>query len=176
MKSLSAPGSADEKLTAWGSTPHPFIALLDPLKGKRFIGRLGRDLTDNQKVMALSVIVTLIEQVDVIRNAAALDSVEDSRDRRFVERQAYAFQEHVVNQGLQLSPASRTLRIYNNLIEIMLENGPTFSRIMRTRVSPIDLLLGGLVADACSLDSHCWNTSLPRRLCSSMDYRVLTAR
>jgi len=111
------------------------------LKGKRFIGRLGRDLTDNQKVMALSVIVTLIEQVDVMKNAAILDSVEDSRERRFVERQAYAFQEHVVNQGLQLSPASRTLRIYNNLIEIMLENGLAFSRIVRTRVSPIGFLL-----------------------------------
>lgn len=115
------------------TNPHPFIALIAPLKGKRFIGRLGRDLTDNQKVMALSVIVTLIDQVDVIRNAAILDSVEDSQDRRFVERQAYAFQEHVINQGLQLSPASRTLRVYNSLIEFMLENGPVFSRVMRTR-------------------------------------------
>jgi DNA topoisomerase 2-associated protein PAT1 len=105
-----------------------------PLKGKRFIGRLGRDLTDAQKLMALSVIVNRIEQVDVIRNAAILDSIEDSRDRRNVEKQAYAFQEHVVNQGLQLSPATRTLKTYTALIEMMIENGAAFARVVRTRV------------------------------------------
>lgn len=115
--------------------PHPFIALIAPLKGKRFIGRLGRDLTDDQKLMTLSVIVNRIEQVDVIRSAPILDSVEDSRERRLAEKQAYAFQEHVVNQGLQLSPATRTLRTYNALIEMLTDDGATFARVVRTRVS-----------------------------------------
>jgi len=133
------------------TNPHPFIALIMPLKGKRFIGRLGRDLTDAQKLMALSVIVNRIEQVDVIRNSALLDSIEDSRDRRNVEKQAYAFQEHVVNQGLQLSPATRTLKTYTALIEMMIENGAAFARVVRTR--PGLVLLEHFFAEA-SLLKH----------------------
>ncbi|KAG8824441.1 hypothetical protein FRC19_001790 [Serendipita sp. 401] len=115
------------------TNPHPFIALITPLKGKRFVGRLGRDLADDQKLMTLSVIVNRIEQVDVIRNAAILDSIEDSREKRMVERQAHAFQEFVINQGLQLSPMSRTLKTYNALIEMMIENIATFARVVTTR-------------------------------------------
>lgn len=120
--------------------PHPFIALITPLKGKRFIGRLGRDLADDQKLTALSVIVNRIEQVDVIRNASLLDSMEDSRERRLAEKQAYAFQEHVINQGLHLSPASRSLRTYNALIDLMIEDAVTFSRVVKTRVRCKNLL------------------------------------
>lgn len=115
--------------------PHPFIALITPLKGKRFIGRLGRDLTDDQKLMTLGVIVNRIEQVDVIRNSSVLDSIDDSRERRNMEKQAFAFQEYVVNQGLQLSPAMRTLKTYTALIEMMMEDGAAFARVVRTRVS-----------------------------------------
>ncbi|KAG8835100.1 hypothetical protein FRC17_005221 [Serendipita sp. 399] len=115
------------------TNPHPFIALITPMKGKRFVGRLGRDLADDQKLMTLSVIVNRIEQVDVIRNAAILDSIEDSQDRRMVEKQAHAFQEFVINQGLQLSPMSRTLKTYSALIEMMIENIATFARVVTTR-------------------------------------------
>ncbi|CCA69543.1 hypothetical protein PIIN_03482 [Serendipita indica DSM 11827] len=115
------------------TNPHPFIALIAPMKGKRFIGRLGRDLTDEQKLMTLGVIVNRIEQLDVIRGAAILDSVEDSPARRMFERQAGAFQENVINQGLHLSPSARTLKTYTALIELMIENLSTFSRVVITR-------------------------------------------
>ncbi len=106
-----------------------------PLKGKRFIGRLGRDLADDQKLTALSVIVNRIEQLDVIQNASILDSMDDSRERRMAEKQAYAFQEHVINQGLHLSPASRSLKTFHALIEMMMENPNTFAKVVKTRVS-----------------------------------------
>jgi DNA topoisomerase 2-associated protein PAT1 len=125
------------------SDPHPFIALIAPLKGKKFIGRLGRDLTEDQKITALSVIVNRIEQVDVIRNASILDSIEDTVQRRQIERQAYAFQEYVINQGLQLPHSNRSLRTYNALIEMMIEDTSAFARVVNTRVSgALSLLLG----------------------------------
>ncbi|PVG02026.1 hypothetical protein CPB86DRAFT_805070 [Serendipita vermifera] len=124
-------------LRIWGplyeTDPHPFIALIAPLKGKKFIGRLGRDLTEDQKITALSVIVNRIEQLDVIRNASILDSIEDTPQRRQVERQAYAFQEYVINQGLQLPHSNRSLRTYNALIEMMIEDASAFARVVNTR-------------------------------------------
>jgi DNA topoisomerase 2-associated protein PAT1 len=81
------------------------------------------------------VIVNRIEQVDVIRNASILDSIEDTVQRRQIERQAYAFQEYVINQGLQLPHSNRSLRTYNALIEMMIEDTSAFARVVNTRVS-----------------------------------------
>jgi DNA topoisomerase 2-associated protein PAT1 len=51
------------------ATPHPFIAILSHSKGKKAIPRVFRHIDDQQRVTILTMIVVLLDTLDVIANA-----------------------------------------------------------------------------------------------------------
>ncbi|BEJ11320.1 hypothetical protein CspHIS471_0107420 [Cutaneotrichosporon sp. HIS471] len=85
------------------STPHPFIALLNPLKGQRLFPRLLRHLPHNQALTLLTLLVATYPQLDVVSRAppppvadASLLTKADRLDRARREAETDSFLQYVV--------------------------------------------------------------------------------
>ncbi|EIN05954.1 hypothetical protein PUNSTDRAFT_54266 [Punctularia strigosozonata HHB-11173 SS5] len=102
------------------SVPHPFISLLHPAKGKKLLTRIARFLDTPQLHIVLTLIHACFGQLDVVANAPLLDSLEDTEERKDVERQTQAFMEYgmrIVIPPLNAAP----LKLLHMLLSTMLE-------------------------------------------------------
>ncbi|CAK9786062.1 hypothetical protein CC85DRAFT_314251 [Cutaneotrichosporon oleaginosum] len=85
------------------STPHPFISLLNPLKGQRLFPRLLRHLPSNESLTLLTLLVATYPQLDVVARAppppvadASLLTKADRLDRARREAETDSFLQYVV--------------------------------------------------------------------------------
>ncbi|EPQ56435.1 hypothetical protein GLOTRDRAFT_138166 [Gloeophyllum trabeum ATCC 11539] len=103
------------KLPIETSDPHPFISLIGPIKGKRLIPRIWPHLEHDQMATILTLLIACFSQLDVVRHAFILDSLEDTPQRREVDQQTTAFSQCVMQSIVGL--ISRTdLKLLNGLV------------------------------------------------------------
>lgn len=95
------------------SDPHPFVSLLNTIKGKRLLPRALRHLSSEQTLTAVTMIVASFDSLDVVRDAAALDDVSaivnntaPSERKRDVEFQTDAFSNLILPAMLGLMATS----------------------------------------------------------------------
>ncbi|KAG5650360.1 hypothetical protein H0H81_012506, partial [Sphagnurus paluster] len=102
------------------SNPHPFISLLIPSKGKKILPRATRHLSHDRMYTLLTLLVACFDQLDVVKNAHLLDSVEESNERAEVERQSEAFLLGVLHSILPVV-ARAELKIVTGLLGLLLD-------------------------------------------------------
>lgn len=115
------------------SDPHPFISLITPIKGKRLIPRVARHLSTQQMLTVLTLLVACFSQLDVVRQAPQLDSLEESRKYNDIENQTQAFLGSVVQSILPVV-AKAGLRLVGGLLGLLVERNNIVA-VARTRVS-----------------------------------------
>ncbi|KAG9223720.1 hypothetical protein CCMSSC00406_0004939 [Pleurotus cornucopiae] len=103
------------------SDPHPFISLLMPVKGKKLLPRLCRHLADEQIYTLLTLLVACFNQLDVVKDAPILDTLEDTPERAEVDRQTQAFLTGGVIQSILPVMSKAPLRIVTGLLGLLLD-------------------------------------------------------
>ena len=85
------------------STPHPFISLMNPLKGQRLFPRLLRHLPHQQTLTLLTLLIATYPQLDVVARAppppvadTSLLTKADRLDRARREAETDSFLHHVI--------------------------------------------------------------------------------
>ncbi|BGO98946.1 DNA topoisomerase 2-associated protein PAT1 [Rhodotorula toruloides] len=63
-------------------TPHPFISILSPLKGKRILPRAIRHLSPEQTLTLLTLLVATFDTLDVVVEAPVLDQLDTTASGR----------------------------------------------------------------------------------------------
>lgn len=99
--------------------PHPFISLMIPAKGKRLLPRLTRHLSHQQVLTLLTLIVACFSQLDVVKNAALLDSQDDTPERIEVDKQTQIFLSSVL-QGILPVIAKASLRLLAGMLSLLM--------------------------------------------------------
>jgi len=115
------------------SNPHPFISLLMPTKGKKLLPRLSRHLSHQQMLTMLTLLSACFSQLDVVTQAPLLDTLEDTPERREVERQTQTFLGSVLQSILPVV-AKAHLRLISGLLGLLLDRS-NIVIITQTRVS-----------------------------------------
>lgn len=118
------------------SNPHPFISILGPSKGKKILPRLTRHLNSQRMLTLLTLLVACFNQLDVVRIASLLDSLEDSPERADVERQTGAFLASVMQSILPIV-AKSNLRLITGLLGLLLDRS-NIAIIAQTKVSKLN--------------------------------------
>ncbi|KAI0691472.1 topoisomerase II-associated protein PAT1 [Cerioporus squamosus] len=67
------------------SNPHPFVSLITPIKGKKLLPRVARIFELQRMQVLLTLIVACFLQLDVVRQASLLDSLEETRENSVVQ-------------------------------------------------------------------------------------------
>ncbi|KAF6752981.1 topoisomerase II [Ephemerocybe angulata] len=101
------------------STPHPFISLLFPTKGKKLLPRLTRHLSSDKMLTLLTLLVACFDQLDVVTLAPILDSLVETPERAEVERQTQAFLGSVMQSILPVVSVAE-LRLVTGLLSLLL--------------------------------------------------------
>ena len=120
------------------STPHPFVSLITPIKGKKLLPRVARIFELQRMQVLLTLIVACFLQLDVVAQAPLLDSLEETREVKDLEAQTQAFQNSVVQSILPVI-AKAQMRLVVGLFGILLDEC-TVPQIAMTRVSEPCLL------------------------------------
>lgn len=115
------------------SDPHPFVSLLTPTKGKKLLPRLTRHLSGQQMLTMLTLLVACFNQLDVVIQAPLLDSLDDTPERKEVERQTQAFLGSVLQSILPVV-AKSSLRLVSGLLGLLLDRSNIVA-VTQTRVS-----------------------------------------
>ncbi|KAG2150307.1 topoisomerase II-associated protein PAT1 [Suillus bovinus] len=102
------------------SDPHPFVSLLTPVKGKKILPRLSRHITPPRMLTLLTLLVACFSQLDVVKRAAVLDSLEETPERQDIERQTQAFLGSVLQSILPVV-AKAELRVITGLLGLLLD-------------------------------------------------------
>jgi len=102
------------------SDPHPFVSLLAPVKGKRILPRLSRHITPPRMLTLLTLLVACFSQLDIVRHAPLLDSLEETPERQDVELQTQAFLGSVLQSILPVV-AKAELRVITGLLGLLLD-------------------------------------------------------
>ncbi|KAH7885857.1 topoisomerase II-associated protein PAT1 [Phlebopus sp. FC_14] len=122
------------------SDPHPFISLLNPIKGKKILPRLSRHIAPPRMLTLLTLLVACFSQLDVVKYAHLLDLPEDSithprresrspsqnnshtdtPDKEEVERQTQAFLGSVLQSILPVV-AKAELRLVTGILGLFLD-------------------------------------------------------
>lgn len=121
------------------SDPHPFISLLMPVKGKKLLPRLCRHLADEQIYTLLTLLVACFSQLDVVKDAPILDTLEDTPGRAEVDRQTQAFLTGGVIQSILPVMSKAPLRIVTGLLGLLLDR-TDIAAITQTKVSRLCLV------------------------------------
>ncbi|TFK51708.1 hypothetical protein OE88DRAFT_1658294 [Heliocybe sulcata] len=120
------------------SNPHPFISLLGPMKGKVLFPRVAHVLEEDQLLIVLTLLITCLTQLDVVAGAHLLDSMEDTPERRDMERQTNAFQHYVLIVSVLHALQKVTLRELTGILRLLRDQGQIVT-IARTKPG-LDLL------------------------------------
>ncbi|PFH46874.1 hypothetical protein AMATHDRAFT_153566 [Amanita thiersii Skay4041] len=102
------------------SDPHPFVSLLIPTKGKKLLLRLTRHVSNQRMLTLLTLLVACFSQLDVVKQAHLLDSVEDTKERMETERQTQVFLGSVLQSILPIV-AKAKLRLVTGLLSLLLD-------------------------------------------------------
>ncbi|KDQ61548.1 hypothetical protein JAAARDRAFT_31002 [Jaapia argillacea MUCL 33604] len=102
------------------SNPHPFVSLLTPIKGKKVLPRIARHLSGQQMLTVLTLLVACFSQLDVVVDAPLLDSLQETEERKEVERQTQAFLGSVLQSILPVI-AKASLRLVSGLLGLLLD-------------------------------------------------------
>ncbi|KAG6854522.1 hypothetical protein C0991_005434 [Blastosporella zonata] len=102
------------------SNPHPFISLLIPSKGKKILPRATRHLSHERMYTLLTLLVACFDQLDVVRDAYLLDSLEDTKERAEAERQSEAFLLGVLHSILPVV-ARAEIKLVTGLLGLLLD-------------------------------------------------------
>ncbi|KAG0705559.1 topoisomerase II-associated protein PAT1 [Suillus ampliporus] len=102
------------------SDPHPFVSLLTPVKGKRLLPRLSRHIAPPRMLTLLTLLVACFSQLDVVKHAPLLDSLEETPERQDVEQQTQAFLGSVLQSILPVV-AKAELRLITGLLGLLLD-------------------------------------------------------
>lgn len=121
------------------SDPHPFISLLTPTKGKKILPRLTRHLNSQRMLTLLTLLVACFSQLDVIKQAPILDSVQESQELADVDRQTQAFLGSVMQSILPVVSVAN-LRLVTGLLGLLLDRSNIVA-VAQTKVSPSPRLI-----------------------------------
>lgn len=121
------------------SDPHPFISILGPSKGKKILPRLTRHLSSQRMLTLLTLLVACFGQLDVVRDAFLLDSLEETPERGEIERQTNAFLASVMQSILPIV-AKSTLRLITGLLGLLLDRS-NIAIVARTKVGDVVCLI-----------------------------------
>ena len=102
------------------SDPHPFISLMIPAKGKRLLPRLTRHLNPQQMLTLLTLLVACFAQLDVVKDAALLDSQVETPERSEIDKQTQIFVSTVLQSILPII-AKANLRLIGGLLGLLME-------------------------------------------------------
>ncbi|OSD05523.1 hypothetical protein PYCCODRAFT_1362112 [Trametes coccinea BRFM310] len=113
------------------STPHPFISLITPIKGKKLLPRVARLLDNDRMQILLTLLVACFSQLDVVLQAPLLDTLEETREVKDLESQTQAFLGSVVQSILPVI-AKAQMRLVTGLFGLLLDRNDIVA-IARTR-------------------------------------------
>lgn len=114
------------------STPHPFISLLLPVKGKRMLPRVTRHFDSEKALTLLTLLVACFSQLDVVMNSPLLDTLDDTLERRELDAQTQAFLGSVMQSVLPIGAAAE-LRLVSGILGVFMERND-IGYVARTRV------------------------------------------
>ena len=118
------------------SDPHPFISLLMPIKGKKFLPRVLRLLDTSRNLTIVTLMVACFSQLDVVRDSRILDLLEDTPQRKEALTQSDAFVHATIMQYVLLVTAKCSLRIVSGLLGLLLERN-NVEVLVQTPVSEV---------------------------------------
>ncbi|KAF7982606.1 hypothetical protein HWV62_27638 [Athelia sp. TMB] len=104
------------------SDPHPFISMLGPAKGKRVLPRVARHFGAPQMLQMGTFLVATFSQLDVVRLAPDLDTLDDTPARAEAETQTQVFLGSVLQSILPLV-AKASLRLVTGLLSLLIDRG-----------------------------------------------------
>jgi len=113
------------------SDPHPFVSLLTPAKGKKLLPRVTRHLGPTKMLQLLTFLVACFSQLDVVKLAPFLDSLEASPERSEAERQTLAFLGSVLQSILPVV-AKASLRLVTGLLSLLISRSDIVA-VVQTR-------------------------------------------
>lgn len=121
------------------SDPHPFISILMPVKGKKVLPRITRHLNPNKMIQLSTYLVACFSQLDVVKLAPLLDSLDDSPERKEAERQTQAFLGSVL-QSIIPVVAKASLRIVTGLLSLLISRSDIVA-VTQTRVCTLSIYI-----------------------------------
>lgn len=103
------------------SNPHPFVSILDSLKGQRLVPRVMRLLSDDQQLTTMTMIVASFDQLNVVRQAHVLEEEgAPAALRESVWEQTEAFANTIIPFMLHLVTV-QPLKYVTGMLAIFLE-------------------------------------------------------
>jgi DNA topoisomerase 2-associated protein PAT1 len=122
------------------SNPHPFIALLGPIKGHRIFSRVIRHFDHARNLTMVILLLACFPQLDVVRNApgptltaSALLPPAELAARRQKEREFESFSNNVINIMIGVIN-QHDLKMIAGMINLCLERWD-MKTVLSTRVS-----------------------------------------
>ncbi|KAF7294431.1 PAT1 domain-containing protein [Mycena kentingensis (nom. inval.)] len=114
------------------SNPHPFVSLLQPSKGKRLLPRLTRHIDPSRMLTLMTLLVACFTQLDVVKQAPLLDTLDDSPDLSEVDRQTQAFLTSVLQSILPVV-TKLDLNIVTALLDLLIERTENIGLLTQTK-------------------------------------------
>ncbi|KAF8316541.1 hypothetical protein DL93DRAFT_2077752 [Clavulina sp. PMI_390] len=103
-------------------TPHPFISLLEPAKGKRLLPRFVSHLDGKRAQLFFTLFVVCYKQLDVVRMSPILDYPDTTPDKLEVEKQTDLFGNTVI-QACEGVVRKAELRFVSGILGLLLDAG-----------------------------------------------------
>jgi len=123
-----------------GSNPHPFVSLLNPIKGQKLFFRLQRHLQPQQAITLLTLLTATYSQLDVITRAppppvadASILSKVERKERAKREAETDNFLQYVVPGLDRIITEQCGLAMINGLFGICFQRMEVW-RVASTRV------------------------------------------
>lgn len=122
------------------SDPHPFVSLMNPLKGQRLIPRLLRHLPQQKALTLLTLLIATYSQLDVVAHAPPPPSADmslmskaarDARAQREAETDNFL---HCVVPGMDIIINQCPLSLISGLLGVCAQR-MNVGAVARTRVS-----------------------------------------
>lgn len=142
------------------SNPHPFVSLITLAKGKKLLPRLLRNVAPARLNLFLTLIVACYGQLDVVRDAPLLDRLENTPQKREVERETEAFVASVVPLLMGLVKDA-PLRLVSGLVGLLFEAGNLIT-IAQTKARDIPALISCLNSSSFDVAWRCAAHDSPR--------------
>ncbi|KAJ7066759.1 topoisomerase II-associated protein PAT1 [Mycena amicta] len=114
------------------SNPHPFVSLLQPSKGKKLLPRLTRHIDHPRMLTLMTLLVACFTQLDVVKRAPLLDSLDDSPERDEADRQTQAFLTSVLQSILPVV-TKLDLHVVTALLGLLIDRSENIGFLAQTK-------------------------------------------
>ncbi|KAH8104013.1 topoisomerase II-associated protein [Cristinia sonorae] len=143
------------------STPHPFLSLLLPIKGKRMLPRVTRHFDSDKGLTLLTLLVACFSQLDVVMNSPLLDTLDDTLERKELDSQTQAFLGSVM-QSVMPTGAAAGLKVVSGMLGVFLErNDIGFVARTRPGIALLTMFLSRVEVIKQSMSSQADASELP---------------